>query len=159
MQLTIMAVGKLAKGAERDLAERYLLRAEQLGANLGLKLTIREVGDGRAQRSADRVGEEAAAIAKALPAGAVLCVLDERGKSVDSPAFAERIAAWRDRAVADLAFVIGGADGLDATIRDRADLVLSFGAMTWPHQLARGMLLEQLYRAMTILAGHPYHRA
>lgn len=158
MQATIIAVGKLAKGAERDLAERYLARAERIGANLGLKLSVREITDGRAQRGADRIAEEGAAIAAALPAGAVLCVLDERGQSVDSPALADRIAAWRDNGMSDLAFVIGGADGIDRSLRHRADLVLSFGAMTWPHQLVRAMLLEQLYRAITILAGHPYHR-
>jgi 23S rRNA (pseudouridine1915-N3)-methyltransferase len=93
-----------------------------------------------------------------IPKNAVLVALDERGESLDSGTFAQRLGAWRDAGRADLAFVIGGADGLDEEVRRRADLLLSFGRLTWPHMLVRGMLAEQLYRAQQILAGHPYHR-
>ena len=94
-----------------------------------------------------------------LPKQAVLVALDARGQSLTSEAFAARLAKWRDGSAGDLAFVIGGADGLEPALVKRADLVLSLGAMTWPHMLARAMLAEQLYRAATILQGHPYHRA
>ncbi len=102
---------------------------------------------------------EGAQLARAVPAGAVLCVLDERGEELTSPAFASRMADWRDGGRQDAAFVIGGADGVDPALRARADLVLSFGRMVWPHLLVRVMLAEQLYRATTILAGSPYHRS
>ena len=101
---------------------------------------------------------EAALILDALPAGARLIVLDERGTIWSSRGLADRIAAWRVEGVAELAFAIGGAEGLDGAVISRADESLSLGSMTWPHRLVRGMLLEQLYRAQQILAGHPYHR-
>lgn len=101
---------------------------------------------------------EGALLLAAVPAGAPLVALDERGVSLSSLGFAERIAGWRDRGLAELAFAIGGADGLDPAVLDRAETVLSLGPMTWPHRLARVLLLEQLYRAQQILAGHPYHR-
>ena len=101
---------------------------------------------------------EAGLILAALPPGAHLVALDERGASWSSRELAERLAAWRDQGVTNLSFAIGGADGLGAAVLDRADTTLSFGSMTWPHLLVRGMLLEQLYRAQQILAGHPYHR-
>jgi len=106
----------------------------------------------------ERVAREAELILAAVPAAARLVALDEGGRSCSSRDFALRLRAWRDQGAAELAFAIGGADGLGQTVRDRADLVLSLGSMTWPHFLARGMLLEQLYRAQQILAGHPYHR-
>jgi 23S rRNA (pseudouridine1915-N3)-methyltransferase len=102
---------------------------------------------------------EADLLARAIPAGAVLCILDERGRSLSSPDFAAQLARWRDAGRQDAAFVIGGADGIDPSLRARADLAISFGAMVWPHMLVRVMLAEQLYRAATILAGSPYHRA
>ena len=101
---------------------------------------------------------EAALILDALPAGARLVALDERGAAWSSRGLADRLAAWRVEGVAELAFAIGGAEGLGAAVLDRADDSLALGAMTWPHRLVRGMLLEQLYRAQQILAGHPYHR-
>jgi 23S rRNA (pseudouridine1915-N3)-methyltransferase len=101
---------------------------------------------------------EAELILAAVPAGALLVALDERGKPWSSRELAERLAAWRDRGVAILAFAIGGAGGLGPAIIERAGAVVSLGAMTWPHLLARNLLLEQLYRAQQILAGHPYHR-
>jgi 23S rRNA (pseudouridine1915-N3)-methyltransferase len=94
----------------------------------------------------------------ALPAGVPLVALDERGIQWSSRSLAERIAAWRDRGSPELAFAIGGADGLHSMVLDRAEVILSLGSLTWPHLLVRGMLLEQLYRAQQILAGHPYHR-
>jgi 23S rRNA (pseudouridine1915-N3)-methyltransferase len=101
---------------------------------------------------------ESELILGALPPGVPFVALDERGVQWSSRALAERIAAWRDRGSPELAFAVGGADGLHATVLDRADVTVSFGSMTWPHLLVRGMLLEQLYRAQQILAGHPYHR-
>ncbi len=101
---------------------------------------------------------EAALLARAIPDGAVTIALDERGAALSSPDLADRLAAWRDEGRRDAAFLVGGADGLDPALRDAADLALSFGPMVWPHMLARAMLAEQLYRAVTILAGGPYHR-
>ena len=101
---------------------------------------------------------EAELILAAVPAGARLVALDERGEAWSSRDLAERLASWRDQGTATLAFAIGGAEGLGRAVVERADAVLSLGAMTWPHLLVRGMLLEQLYRAQQILAGHPYHR-
>jgi 23S rRNA (pseudouridine1915-N3)-methyltransferase len=101
---------------------------------------------------------EAALLAAAIPDRAAIVTLDEGGRQMGSVAFARRIAAWRDDGIADLAFVIGGADGLDAALKQRGDLLLSLGKATWPHMLIRGMLAEQIYRAQQILSGHPYHR-
>ncbi len=101
---------------------------------------------------------EAELILKALPPGVPLIALDQRGSSWSSRDFADRLARWRDRGIAELAFAIGGAEGLGAAALERAQETLSLGPMTWPHLLVRGMLLEQLYRAQQILAGHPYHR-
>jgi len=159
MRLTIAAVGKLKAGAERELTERYVERAGQLGRNLGIEVIAREVSEGRADRPADRIAEEGDSLRSNVGDGAIVVALDEAGKAFGSADFSDRIAEWRDRSVPEIAFVIGGADGLSPGIKERADLVLAFGAMTWPHQLARAMLAEQIYRALTILVGHPYHRA
>ena len=159
MRLTILAVGRLKAGPERDLYERYAERIAAAGKGVSLTFTLREFGESRSGSAASRIAEEAAQLAAAIPEGARRVVLDSTGKSVTSAVFSERIAAWRDGGDRDLAFVIGGPDGLGATLRDRADLILAFGAATWPHQLVRIMLAEQIYRAVTILAGHPYHRA
>jgi 23S rRNA (pseudouridine1915-N3)-methyltransferase len=117
-----------------------------------------EIPESRARREADRRGEEGSAVLHKA-AGATLIAFDERGKSLPSEAFAEKIAGWRDGGRAVATFVIGGPDGLDARVRAAADLVLSFGALTLPHQLVRVLVAEQVYRALTIMAGHPYHRA
>ncbi|WP_022723353.1 23S rRNA (pseudouridine(1915)-N(3))-methyltransferase RlmH, partial [Rhodopseudomonas sp. B29] len=122
-------------------------------------LDIRELSESRAREPAARIAEEAGAIQALIPADAALVVLDETGRSMPSAAFAAQLGQWRDQAVSDTVFVIGGADGLSPELRRKAKLCLSFGAATWPHQMVRVMLLEQLYRAATILAGHPYHRA
>jgi 23S rRNA (pseudouridine1915-N3)-methyltransferase len=120
--------------------------------------TIVEVEERRSLPAGPLKTREGQLILGALPAGIPFVALDERGVQWSSRALAERIAIWRDRGSLDLAFAIGGADGLHSTVLDRADVTLSFGSMTWPHLLVRGMLLEQLYRAQQILAGHPYHR-
>ncbi|HKW55370.1 MAG TPA: 23S rRNA (pseudouridine(1915)-N(3))-methyltransferase RlmH [Stellaceae bacterium] len=151
MRLHIVAVGKLKAGAHAALARHYAER-------LAWPLALREVEEKRPLPAAELREREGALLLAAAPPGAVLVALDERGKIFTSSAFAQKLAQWRDSGTADLAFLIGGADGLSEGVRQKAQLVLSLGAMTWPHLLVRGMLLEQLYRAQQILAGHPYHR-
>ena len=156
MRLHLCAVGRLRAGAERALVDDYLDRLGKAGRPLGLgPVAEHEVED---RRGGGRTAE-ADLLARAVPAGAALCVLDERGRAMASPEFAAQLARWRDGGRQDAAFVIGGADGIDPSLRARADLAISFGAMVWPHMLVRVMLAEQLYRAATILAGSPYHRA
>ncbi len=155
MRVHICAVGRLKGGPERSLIDDYVTRFERTGRALGLtSLTLHDVED----RKGGGMPAEAALLRRAVPAGAVICCLDERGKLMTSPDFAARIANWRDDGCGDLAFVIGGADGIDPNLRAEADAALSFGKMVWPHMLARVMLTEQLYRAASILAGGPYHR-
>ncbi len=155
MRLHLCAVGRLRAGPERVLVDDYVLRAERTGRALGLgPVTEHQVED----RKGGGMAAEAALLSRAVPDGAVMVALDERGKTLTSPEFAETLAGWRDAGRGDAAFVIGGADGLAPELRDRADVVLSFGAMVWPHMLIRVMLAEQLYRATSILAGAPYHR-
>jgi 23S rRNA (pseudouridine1915-N3)-methyltransferase len=159
VRLAILAVGRLKDGPERELVERYAERATALGRSLGFApVQFVEVAESRARRVDDRRTEEGTVILDKA-AGSVLVALDERGKSLASEAFAQRIAGWRDQGRAGVTFVVGGPDGLDASVRAAADLVLSFGVLTLPHQLVRVLVAEQLYRALTILAGHPYHRA
>ncbi|RMD46681.1 MAG: 23S rRNA (pseudouridine(1915)-N(3))-methyltransferase RlmH [Alphaproteobacteria bacterium] len=155
MRLRLIAVGRLRAGPERELVDDWLARAGRGGRALGFG-PIEEIEiDERRHRTP---AAQAEAIRAALPAGAALCVLDERGRTLSSPEFAARLAGWRDAGRPAAALVIGGADGLTPELRAQADLVLSFGPMVWPHMLARAMLAEQLYRAVTILAGTPYHR-
>jgi 23S rRNA (pseudouridine1915-N3)-methyltransferase len=151
LRLTLIAVGRCKPGPPRDLFEEYRGR-------LTWKLDLKEVEARQAASSAELKRLEADKLLAAVPKGALLVALDERGESLDSGTFAARLGAWRDQGRTDLAFVIGGADGLDEEVRRRADLLLNFGRLTWPHMLVRGMLAEQLYRAQQILAGHPYHR-
>lgn len=152
----LCAVGRLRAGPERALIDDYLLRFERTGRPQGLgPASEHEVED---KKNAG-MAAEAELLARAVPAGAVLVTLDERGKLLSSPEFARALAGWRDGGRQDLAFVIGGADGIDPALRARADFSLSFGTMVWPHMLVRVMLAEQLYRAATILGGGPYHRA
>ena len=156
MRLHLCAVGRLRAGPERDLVNDYLLRFDRSGRALGIgPVQEHEVED----KKNVGMGAEAELLARAVPSGAVLVTLDERGRLLTSPEFAAQLAKWRDAGRQDLAFVIGGADGIDAGLRARADFSLSFGAMVWPHMLVRVMLAEQLYRAASILAGAPYHRA
>jgi 23S rRNA (pseudouridine1915-N3)-methyltransferase len=160
MHLVVIAVGRLKQGPERELAERYSERIGELGRKLGFRgLTIHELSESRARDTATRINEEAAAISAQIPEKSVVVALDERGESIDSAAFARHLGRWRDESVGNTIFVIGGADGLSPDLRRKAKLKLAFGAATWPHQIVRVMLLEQIYRAATILAGHPYHRA
>ena len=155
MRVHICAVGRLRAGPERDLIDDYLTRFDRTGRALGLgPASVIEVED----KKGGGKPAEAALLERALPKGAKVAVLDERGKVMSSPDFAKRLGGWRDEGAQDLAFVIGGADGIDRSLRAKADFALSFGAMVWPHMLARVMLAEQLYRAASILAGSPYHR-
>ncbi len=158
MHVTIAAVGRLKAGPERALLERFLDRAGKGARPLGLTVAVREFPESRATTTVARMEQEAAAILATIPAGATVVALDEAGTPLASRALAGRISGWREHAVADLVFVIGGADGLGKAVSDRADLRLAFGPATWPHQLVRIMLAEQLYRVVTILTGHPYHR-
>jgi 23S rRNA (pseudouridine1915-N3)-methyltransferase len=156
MRLHVCAVGRLRAGPERDLVSDYMLRFDRTGRPLGLgPLTEHEVEDKKNLGMA----AEAVLLERAIPQGALLATLDERGRIVSSPEFAEQLARWRDAGRQDVAFVIGGADGIAPSLRDRAEFSLSFGKMVWPHMLVRVMLAEQLYRAATILGGGPYHRA
>ncbi len=159
MRITLFAVGRLKAGPEKDLASRYLDRFAKAGPAIGLELAkLVEVQESRASNADTRKREEASALEKALPEGAILVLLDERGKTLDSQAFSDAIGRYRDNGKRDMMLAIGGADGLDPELRAKADLVLNLGTMTWPHQLVRILIAEQLYRAVTILSGHPYHR-
>ena len=158
MRVTIAAVGRMKSGPERELLDRYVDRAAKQGRSLGItKVEIREIAESRAARADDRKAEEAAALVSGLAEGTAVIVLDEVGQTMHSDAFATFVGRRID-AGRDLAILIGGADGHGAEARQRAELVLAFGAMTWPHQIVRILAAEQIYRATTILAGHPYHR-
>ena len=159
MRLSLLAVGRLKNGPERELVERYRQRIDGMGRSFGLTgFDLVELPESRARREDDRRAEEAEALLDRA-GSSVLVVFDERGKSPTSEAFAERIRHWRDEGRPGIACIIGGPDGLDPKVRQRADLVVSFGALTMPHQIVRALVAEQLYRALTIMAGHPYHRA
>jgi 23S rRNA (pseudouridine1915-N3)-methyltransferase len=159
MRIIVIAVGRLKQGPERELAERYRERFDDLGRKLGFRgIDVHELSESRARDRATRVAEEAAAITGAIPEKSVLVTLDERGQNVDSATFAGHLGRWRDESMANSVFVIGGADGLSPELQGKAKLRVAFGTATWPHQIVRVLLLEQLYRAATILAGHPYHR-
>jgi 23S rRNA (pseudouridine1915-N3)-methyltransferase len=160
MRLVVAAIGRLKDAPERELAERYRKRAEQVGRRLGFRTTeVVEIRESRAANASKRMIEESIALANVIPEQAATVLLDEHGDSIDSAALAALLRRWRDDGRPAAVFVIGGDDGLAPGLRDKASLRLAFGAATWPHQLVRVMLLEQLYRAMTILSGHPYHRA
>ncbi len=152
MRVLIAAVGRMRAGPEKALYEHYAGR-------LAWPIDIREVEDRRAPTGAQRLRREGDLLLAAISDSAVVVTLDEAGKALDSLKFAARLGDWRDRGRRHVAFVIGGADGLDPRLHKRADLVFSLGPMTWPHLLVRALLAEQLYRAQQILAGHPYHRA
>ncbi len=160
MRLVVISIGRLKQGPERELAQRYRERFDDIGRKLGFRgLEIHEIPESRARDAASRIAEEAAAISALMPEKSVLVALDERGSNIDSAAFARQLGKWRDASAANSIFMIGGADGLSPDLRRKAKLNLAFGSATWPHQMVRVMLLEQIYRAATILAGHPYHRA
>lgn len=160
MRLVVITVGRLKAGPERELVERYRERFIDLSRKLGFRgLEIHEIAESRARETATRMTEEAAAVAALIPDGAIAVAMDERGKSIDSATFAKQLGRWRDESTAAVVFIIGGADGLSPELRRKVKASFAFGSATWPHQMVRIMLLEQLYRAATILAGHPYHRA
>jgi 23S rRNA (pseudouridine1915-N3)-methyltransferase len=159
MRVVVIAIGRLKHGPERQLSDRYRERFEDIGRKLGFRgLEIHEIPESRARDAVSRIAEEAGAIAAALGEKSVLVALDERGEDVDSAAFSRYLGSWRDQGIGSTIFMIGGADGLSPELRRKAKLSIAFGSATWPHQMVRIMLLEQLYRAATILAGHPYHR-
>lgn len=159
MKLTIIAVGRLKDGPERELVARYCDRARDVGRSLGFSgPDIVELAESRASRAADRKAEEAKLI-RDKTENAVLIALDETGSSPSSAEFARQVESIRDSGAKALAFVIGGADGLDPDLVATAQRSLAFGAMTLPHQIVRIVLAEQVYRAMTVMSGHPYHRA
>lgn len=156
MRVHICAVGRLRRGPEKDLVEDYLQRFDRTGRSIGLQLGgVIEVED----RKNGGKAAEAKLLEGVIPSGAAIWALDERGTQYSSPDVSEQLARLRDAGQGDLAIVIGGADGLDATLCARADARVSFGHMVWPHMLARVMLSEQLYRAASILTNSPYHRA
>lgn len=156
MRIHLCVVGRLRAGPERVLIDDYLARFDRTGRPLGLgPVAVHEVED----RKGGGMEAEATLMARTIPDGAYAVALDERGRTLASPDFARMIAQIRDGGRQDMAFLIGGADGLAPTLRDRCDFALSFGPMVWPHMFARVMLSEQLYRAASILAGTPYHRA
>lgn len=156
MKVSVVAVGRLRPGPEHDLVADYLQRFDRTGRALGL-------GPARVVEVEDKknlgMEAEAALIGRVLPEGALTVTLDERGQVMSSPEFAALLARWRDGGRQEVAFVIGGADGIAPDLRARADQSISFGRMVWPHMLVRVMLAEQLYRAASILSGAPYHRA
>jgi 23S rRNA (pseudouridine1915-N3)-methyltransferase len=160
MRIVVAAIGRLKQGPETELSERYRSRAAQTGRQLGMHaVEIVEIRESRAADAGKRMLEESIALANVVPQGAVVALLDASGDNLDSASLASQLAKWRSEDRPAAVFLIGGPDGLAASLRDKAELRLSFGAATWPHQLVRVMLLEQLYRAVTILTGHPYHRA
>jgi 23S rRNA (pseudouridine1915-N3)-methyltransferase len=159
MRLSLLAIGKMKKGPETDLLERYLDRAEKAGKQLGISsVAMIEHSESRAASVELRKGEEAKLLIGAAKPGAFIIALDEHGKDIGSADLAELARGNMENAVPEMAFVIGGPDGHGQEILQSANLVLRMGKMTWPHQLARVMLAEQLYRSITILSGHPYHR-
>ena len=159
MRIQLFAVGRMKSGPERELAERYFDRFAKVAPPLGLEFGgVSEVQESRARDADQRKREEAAKLSELLGAGTVLILLDERGKNLSSADFAAMIAKHRDGGARAMTFAIGGADGHAEDSRRKAQMVISFGAMTLPHQITRILIAEQLYRAATILSGHPYHR-
>jgi 23S rRNA (pseudouridine1915-N3)-methyltransferase len=160
MRIIVAAIGRLKRGPETELSERYRKRAAQTGRQQGWRdVEILEIRESRADDAGKRMLEESIALANVIPQGAAVVLLDAGGDNLDSAGLATQLAKWREQDRPAAVFMIGGPDGLAASLRDKAEFRLAFGAATWPHQLMRVMLLEQIYRAATILTGHPYHRA
>jgi 23S rRNA (pseudouridine1915-N3)-methyltransferase len=158
MRIVVAAVGRMKRGPERDLGERYRERAAKAGRGIGIRsLDVVEIAESRAREAQRRMLEESIALANVIPDAAAVVLLDPNGENLDSASLTARFRNWRDGG-RDVAFLIGGPDGLAPNLAEKATIRLAFGAATWPHQLVRVMLLEQLYRAVTILSGHPYHR-
>ncbi len=159
MKISLHAVGRMKKGPERDLFDRYFDRARAVGKNLNMVvLPVKEHAEGRGQRPLDRKAQEARDLLSHIDDKAYILALDERGKSISSSDFAKLIEKERDCGRGHFCLMIGGADGFDGLIRERADQLISFGAMTWPHQMVRIMAAEQIYRSFCIVSGHPYHK-
>jgi len=151
MNLTIAAVGRMKAGAEKSLWDNYAKR-------LNWSLTLKEVEEKKPLKPAQLKIKEAELLLSAVPKGATLVAMDRSGREMASTDFAKKLGAWQDDGIGEIAFVIGGSDGLDKSILDRAELKIAMGVMTWPHLLARVMLIEQIYRAQCILTNHPYHK-
>ena len=159
MRLQVLAIGKLKAGPEKTLAKEYQTRLEGLGRKAGItRLTVTDFAESQSQTASQRQDEEAKLLGAALAPKAFALVLDERGKSLTSEAFSRLLQRHLDQGTQDLAFLIGGPDGHSALTRKTAGQLISLGEMTWPHRLVRVMLLEQIYRAVTIMVNHPYHR-
>jgi 23S rRNA (pseudouridine1915-N3)-methyltransferase len=160
MKLHILAIGRLKAGPELALFDDYLKRARGLGRSCGVAdISSRDFAEAKLPDAKGRMAAEAALLAAETPDPCFRVVLDERGKALSSDDFAHLLRRHLDQGTASLAFLIGGPDGHAPQTRQKAGLLLSFGPMTWPHRLARVMLAEQIYRAVTILVKHPYHRA
>ncbi|WP_375619484.1 MULTISPECIES: 23S rRNA (pseudouridine(1915)-N(3))-methyltransferase RlmH [unclassified Bartonella] len=159
MQISIFAVGRMKSGAEQKLVQHYLDRFSKISGVVGFHLKkLQEIPESRAQTACQRMEEEGRRLIEFLPEKCRLIVLDERGESISSTSFSEKLRCYRDEGIRDVVIALGGPDGHNEQIRKHADLLLSFGLMTWPHQIARILLTEQLYRAVTIENNHPYHR-
>ena len=155
MRFHICAVGRLRHGPEKTLIDDYRGRFDKIGRSMAMgPLDFHEVED----KKGGGPRAEAVLLNNVIPNNSLICTLDERGKLMSSPQFANLLAQWRDQGQRDVSFIIGGADGLDPDLRSKASACLSFGKMVWPHMMARLMLSEQLYRSASILAGSPYHR-
>jgi 23S rRNA (pseudouridine1915-N3)-methyltransferase len=160
MHVSIHAVGRMKAGPERELASRFLDRFAKAGPSVGLDFSgLTEIPESRASSIEERRREEGQKLLGRRDGATAIVLLDERGRHIGSEEFARSLAGYAESGRKNLILAIGGPDGHDAPLREEADLVLSFGKLTWPHQLVRVMLAEQLYRAATILSGHPYHRA
>ncbi|WP_330168595.1 23S rRNA (pseudouridine(1915)-N(3))-methyltransferase RlmH [Bartonella grahamii] len=159
MQISIFAVGRMKSGAEQKLVQHYLDRFSKISGAVGFHLKkLQEIPESRAPTACQRIEEEGRRLIEFLPEKCRLIVLDERGETISSTAFSEKLGCYRDEGIRDVVIALGGPDGHSEQIRNRADFLLSFGFMTWPHQIARILLAEQLYRAVTIENNHPYHR-
>lgn len=160
MRIELHVVGRMKAGPEREIADRYLDRLAKAGPAIGLEFAgVHEIAESRARSADERKREEGRALAERTQQGAALILLDERGKNLTSEKFADMIGALRDGGRRSLVVAIGGPDGHDQALAASAEHMISFGALTWPHQIVRLMAAEQLYRAVTILSGHPYHRS
>lgn len=160
MRISILAVGQEKAAPETTLCDEYLRRIKRQGGAVGVTAVRSEYfAESRRATNTERKSQESERLAGAVKAGSRIVALSERGKQHTSEDFAAFIRRTLDDGVADASFLIGGPDGHDPALEQRADLLLSLGRMTWPHRLARVMLVEQIYRAVTILTNHPYHRA
>ena len=160
MRLSVVAVGHARGTPEGTLTDLFLDRAAKMGRNMGfMAVAAEEVAVSKLREARARMEDEAERLSARVADGAHVVLLDARGKGMTSEAFADMLGALRDAGTRDIAFVIGGPDGLAPLPGKKSGRSLAFGPQTWPHLLVRAMLAEQLYRALTILAGHPYHRA